>query len=156
MNGRIVSAAHSGAGGSAHGAAGVEASPPDLGAAAFEPLGLAQLIEDIVSGVFEVDAEAMRRPTRGRAQIALARQVAMYTAHVCYGLTLTEVGQLFERDRTTVAHACSVVEQRRDDPSFDRAMQLLDVIFRVLAGPQAAGVASRQSLREAASPANVR
>jgi chromosomal replication initiation ATPase DnaA len=34
-------------------------------------------------------------------------------------VSLTEVGHLFDRDRTTVAHACSLVEDRRDDPDFD-------------------------------------
>ncbi len=47
-------------------------------------------------------------------------------AHVMCGLTLTEVGLLFGRDRTTVAHACAVVEDRRDDPVFDRALDLLE------------------------------
>jgi hypothetical protein len=93
---------------------------------------LRSLIEATVAGVFDVDAERLRLPTRGRANVALARQVAMYIAHVGYGLSLTEVGDLFERDRTTVAHACSVVEQRRDDPRFDAAIQLLDLVIRVL------------------------
>ena len=49
----------------------------------------------------------------------------MYLAHVCCGMTLTEVGAMFGRDRTTVAHACLRVEYRRDDPSFDRALDVL-------------------------------
>lgn len=93
---------------------------------------LRSLIEAIVAGVFDVDSERLRQPTRGRANVALARQVAMYIAHVGYGLSLTEVGELFRRDRTTVAHACSVVEQRRDDARFDAAIQLLDLVIRVL------------------------
>jgi chromosomal replication initiation ATPase DnaA len=50
----------------------------------------------------------------------------MYLAHVSCGLTLTEVGHLFARDRTTVAHACIVVEDRRDEVPFDRALDLLE------------------------------
>ena len=57
----------------------------------------------------------------------------MYLAHVGCGLTFTEVGQLFERDRTTVAHACSCVEDRREIPPFDRALELLEGIMRLLA-----------------------
>lgn len=93
---------------------------------------LRSIIEATVAGVFDVESERLRQPTRGRANVALARQVAMYIAHVGYGLSLTDVGVLFERDRTTVAHACSVVEQRRDDPRFDAAIQLLDLVIRVL------------------------
>ena len=54
----------------------------------------------------------------------------MYLAHVTCGLSLTEVGQVFARDRTTVAHACSRVEDQRDDPAFDRALELLEGILR--------------------------
>ena len=39
----------------------------------------------------------------------------MYLAHVTCGLSLTEVGEVFARDRTTVAHACGRVEDLRDD-----------------------------------------
>ncbi len=59
--------------------------------------------------------------------MASARQLAMYLAHVVGGLSLSEVGRLFGRDRTTVAHACQVVEDRRDDLTFDRAVSLLEL-----------------------------
>jgi chromosomal replication initiation ATPase DnaA len=76
--------------------------------------------------VFEVDIDQLRAPTRGSARTAFARQVAMYLAHVACGVTLTEVGNLFERDRTTVAHACGVVEDRRDDPELDCRLEHLE------------------------------
>lgn len=93
------------------------------------------LLDLMVAGVFDVESDLLRLPTRGRARVALARQVAMYLAHVGCGLSLTEAGELFGRDRTTVAHACSVVEKRRDDPSFDGAIDLLEGVVRVLVGP---------------------
>ncbi|MDH4981281.1 helix-turn-helix domain-containing protein [Hyphomicrobium sp. D-2] len=83
-------------------------------------------IEHAVVQVFGVSESELRRASRGRANVALARQVAMYLAHVGCGLSLTEAGRLFERDRTTVAHACGVIEDRRDDPLFDRALDLLE------------------------------
>jgi len=85
-----------------------------------------EAIEQAVVQVFGVGHDDLRRITRGRAKVALARQVAMYLAHVACGLTLTDTGRLFGRDRTTVAHACSVIEDRRDDPLFDRALDLLE------------------------------
>lgn len=85
-----------------------------------------EAIEQAVVQVFAVAGHDLRRTTRGRARVALARQVAMYLAHVGCGLSLTETGRLFGRDRTTVAHACGVVEDRRDDPVFDRALDLLE------------------------------
>lgn len=94
------------------------------------------LVEGIVASVFGIDPALLRRSTRGQARVALARQVAMYIAHVAYGLTLTEVGELFGRDRTTVAHACQVVEQRRDSAEFDESVVLLELIVRALSGVQ--------------------
>jgi hypothetical protein len=85
-----------------------------------------EAIEQAVVQVFGVGRDDLRRLSRGRAKVALARQVAMYLAHVACGLTLTDTGKLFGRDRTTVAHACGVIEDRRDDPLFDRALDLLE------------------------------
>ena len=50
----------------------------------------------------------------------------MYLAHVTLGASLTEIGNLFERDRTTVAHACALVEDRRDDPALDAQLGYLE------------------------------
>ena len=92
-----------------------------------------EAIEQAVIRVFGVGHADLYRETRGRAKVALARQVAMYLAHVACGLSLTETGRLFGRDRTTVAHACGVIEDRRDDPVFDRALDLLEWAVPALA-----------------------
>lgn len=60
-------------------------------------------IEHTVSSVFGIRREALWNASRGVARVALARQTAMYLAHTVGGLSLTEVGHMFERDRTTVA-----------------------------------------------------
>jgi hypothetical protein len=78
-----------------------------------------QVIDPAVGAVFEVDVGDLQSDARGSPRVAFARQVAMYLAHVVCGLSLTEVGTLFARDRTTVSHACTVVEDRRDDPELD-------------------------------------
>lgn len=82
-------------------------------------------IDLAISNVFGVDAESLWSGSRGVRDIAEARQVAMYLAHVCCSMSLTEVGAMFGRDRTTVSHACLKVEYRRDDPNFDRALDVL-------------------------------
>lgn len=107
--------------------------PTEAAGHATGPL-LRQVLEHAVAHVFDIDPAAMNRPTRGEAAVAQARQVAMYLAHVGSGLSLTGVGRLFERDRTTVAHACRIIEERRDDPAFDRAMDLLESVVHQLAG----------------------
>jgi chromosomal replication initiation ATPase DnaA len=50
----------------------------------------------------------------------------MYLAHVTFGLSFSEIGHLFGRDRTTVAHACRVIEDLRDDPAMDRALTIVE------------------------------
>jgi len=71
------------------------------------------------------EAEVMAK-SRGAPRAALARQVAMYLAHVACGLDFAAVGRLFRRDRTTVSHACRVVEDLRDDAWFDRRVAALE------------------------------
>lgn len=56
----------------------------------------------------------------------------MYLAHVVGRIEYAEVGRLFGRDRTTVKHACAVVEDLRDNAKFDRTMDLLEGIVERL------------------------
>ncbi|MEZ5853455.1 MAG: helix-turn-helix domain-containing protein [Hyphomicrobiaceae bacterium] len=85
-------------------------------------------IDTTIATIFAIDVKTIREPSRGRAKVALARQVSMYLAHVGCRLPLTEVGRIFDRDRTTVRHACAVIEDRRDEPDFDRLLYLLEQI----------------------------
>jgi hypothetical protein len=62
--------------------------------------------------------------------VAVARQAAMYLAHVGEGLPQRSVGRLFRRDRTTVAHACAATEDRRDDPRFDLTLAWLEFAMK--------------------------
>lgn len=90
-------------------------------------------VHEAVEMVYRVEKGLLKRPTRGRSRVAFARQVAMYLAHVTFGLTLTTVGRAFGRDRTTVSHACALVEDARDNPEFDRTLELLEAIAKRLA-----------------------
>jgi chromosomal replication initiation ATPase DnaA len=49
----------------------------------------------------------------------------MYLINVKLGRTMTEIGVLFGRDRTTVSHACRVIEDRREG-AFDRDIEALE------------------------------
>ncbi len=90
------------------------------------------VIEETVAQVFGVSGRDLRQATRGRADVARARQVAMYLTHVTCGMSLTQVGRTFARDRTTVSHACGVIEDGRDDPIFDRVLELLEQVVQTL------------------------
>jgi len=80
----------------------------------------------VIAAGFSIDPYAIVAPSRDRAPIALTRQAAMYVAHVALGLSLTQVGAKFGRDRTTAAHACRLVEDMRDDADFDFALEHLE------------------------------
>ena len=75
---------------------------------------------DLVGAVFNVPTRELRRAGRTGLQAAQVRQIAMYVAHVELQLTMRQVGLGFQRDRTTVLHACHLVEDMRDDMEFDR------------------------------------
>jgi chromosomal replication initiation ATPase DnaA len=92
---------------------------------------LRRILEHIVPPAFAVAAAALWSPTRGSPHEAFARQVAMYLAHVGLGLSLSEVARLFARDRSTVAHGCALVEDRRDAAPFDRALDILEGALRL-------------------------
>ncbi len=105
---------------------------PDARIPDSEAQRLRRVIEGVIGDVFGVAHADLNRQSRGKARVALARQAAMYVTHVSCRLTLTDVGQIFSRDRTTVAHACAVIEDRRDDPVFDRALELMEWIVPTL------------------------
>jgi len=88
------------------------------------------VIDAAVAAAFTVPLGELRANTRRRASVALARQSAMYLAHVAFGLSFTEVGRAFGRDRTTAAHACRRIEDRRADRGLDTALAELEHALR--------------------------
>ena len=89
-------------------------------------MALLHKIEKTVAVTFHIAESELRAPTRRTANTAFARQVAMYIAHVGCGMNYSQIGRLFGRDRTTAAHACRLIEDRRDDPDFDLSLDYLE------------------------------
>jgi chromosomal replication initiation ATPase DnaA len=83
-------------------------------------------VEALVASAFSVPPEAIRAPGRGVARTAFARQVAIYLNHTRLGLNYAEAASPFGRDRTTAAHACRRVEDRREDPRIDAIVDVLE------------------------------
>ena len=90
----------------------------------------ADLARRLSAFAFDVPLDEMLAATRRHAPVAFARQVAMYLSHVAGGMSLTEVGTAFGRDRTTASHACHIVEDRRDDPRLDSLIANLENALR--------------------------
>ena len=83
---------------------------------------------DIAAALFSVSGKELRRPGRTSLGVARVRQIAMYVAHVILRLNMTDIGRGFGRDRTTVLHACHLVEDLRDDDDFDRMVALTEKV----------------------------
>jgi chromosomal replication initiation ATPase DnaA len=77
-----------------------------------------------------VPSRELRCRSRRTAQVAQARQAAMYFAHIVFAANLTRAGGIFGRDRTTARHACSRMEDWRDDGRIDRAFDALEPALR--------------------------
>ena len=87
---------------------------------------LCDLVSLATAAAFAVPVGELIAETRRAPAVALARQTAMYLAHVAFGLSFTEIGRAFGRDRTTAAYACRLIEEQRDDPAVDAVLGSLE------------------------------
>jgi hypothetical protein len=83
----------------------------------------------VLEAAFAIGRDDLCAVTRGRSGIALARQSGMYLARVVLGMTLSDAGFLFGRDRTTASHACRVIEDLRDDPGLDALLDAMEAFL---------------------------
>lgn len=91
-----------------------------------EQEGIRQGLASLVGAALSVAPRAICGAERGTAEISHARQMALYLAHTTLGLTFTEAGRLFGRDRTTAAHACRRIEDQRDQARVDQLVACLE------------------------------
>lgn len=105
-----------------------ERAAPRISAKAREELvlGFCEGMIDISAALFCVSSKDLRRTGRSPLAVARVRQIAMYVAHTLLGLSMAEVGRGFGRDRTTVLHACHLIEDMREDAEFDRHVVLIE------------------------------
>ena len=87
---------------------------------------IAQKAVDLVCEAYGVNAAMVLASGRSQAHISLARQVAIYLSHVVGQLSMKQLSVEFNRDRTTVSHACHIIEDRRDGPMFDKQLSYLE------------------------------
>lgn len=82
--------------------------------------------QEIAAHAYDMTRDQMLASRRCKAWIAEGRQVAMYLAHVIAQIAPTDAAPHFRRDRTTIAHACRKIEDRRDDAYFDNGLARLE------------------------------
>lgn len=114
----------------------------------FERTAQVAFVQETVARAFKVSVTELRAPTRRAAPVALARQIAMYLMHVVFGVSLSAVGRHFGRDRTTAAHACRQIEDRRDDPDFDLLVDRLEFALRAAPLSHLAGSVSIRQITD--------
>jgi len=86
---------------------------------------------DILAAYFGVPGGELRSGGRCRREVARVRQIGMYVAHTLFGMTMTEVAQGFARDRSTVMHACHLIEDMREDREFDAILSAFERLSAV-------------------------
>ena len=89
-------------------------------------LATCECMTDIAAALFNVSGRELRDSARSSNAVSRVRQIAMYVAHVALGLTMNEVGRGFGRDRTTVLHACHLIEDMREDDEFDAIVAMVE------------------------------
>lgn len=81
---------------------------------------LADRVIEVTAQQFNMRPESLRVASRLNARTARVRQIAMYLCHTHLSMSYEAVGGVFGRDRTTVAHACELVEGLRGGEGFDQ------------------------------------
>jgi chromosomal replication initiation ATPase DnaA len=100
--------------------------PPSSYAACDNSSSLLYLVQKVVVDAAAVSLAELQAPTRGSAQVARARQRVMYLAHTVFGLRISAIARECNRHHSTVAYACRLVEEQRDDPAVDRTITALE------------------------------
>ena len=78
----------------------------------------------IVRRVMRVDS-LQRRNRRA----TFARSMATYLLRVRYGLSLRELGLLFDCVDSTIVYSCALIENERDDPDIDALVTEIEAML---------------------------
>lgn len=73
----------------------------------------------VMASLCNSNPEEIMAPTRHSARATLARQLTVYALSINNGWNATRVARVIGRDRTTVEHARTVIEELREDPVVD-------------------------------------
>jgi len=86
-------------------------------------------ILEVVQAEFGVTRAQILAPTRSSPDVAWARQVAVHLCHALMpGVSWSDLGQMFGRDRTTVRHANQKVQEWRDLEDLDDWLEDMEFV----------------------------
>ena len=86
---------------------------------------------DLMAAMFSISGKQLRSPRRQRRSVARVRQIGMYVAHVTLRMRMADIAIGFGRDKSTVTHACHVIEDLREDAEFNAVVAKAEEITRV-------------------------
>lgn len=89
-------------------------------------LHVGNLVIRLVATMDKVAVDDLTGTTRGTAEVSLSRHIAMYLMHTVFSCPYHRVAAFFSRDRTTVSHACRLIEDARDDAAFDQRLEVME------------------------------
>lgn len=109
-------------------------------AAPVVPAGIAcRIVRQLVLEMTAMAGDRTLWRRDSRRSTCHVRQIAMYVCHVVLRLSLSDIGAAYGRDRTTVGHACNVVEDRRDNAAFDAFVSAIERVVQSVFGPAGIG-----------------
>jgi len=92
-------------------------------------------VASLVAMVMDVPEREILARHRTSAPAVRARQIAIYLVHLVLGWPLRRAAAAFGRDRTTGGHAVQMIEDLRDDATFDARLSNMEACLRHVAEP---------------------
>lgn len=92
-------------------------------------------VASLVAMVMDVPDREILTRRRTNVMAARARQTAIYLVHIVLGWPLRRAAAAFGRDRTTGSHAVQLIEDLRDDASFDARLSSMEACLRQVLEP---------------------
>jgi hypothetical protein len=102
--------------------------------AGMSPFQACGIVRHLVDELLMLIGDRVQMRRDRRRALCHIRQIAMYVCHVSLGMPQSEIGEAFGRDRTTVGHACGVVEERRENAAFDDFVSTVERIANTVFG----------------------
>jgi len=102
--------------------------------AAMSQVQACRIVRHLVDELLMLIGDRVQMRRDRRRALCHIRQIAMYVCHVSLGIPQSDIGEAFGRDRTTVGHACGVVEERRENAGFDDFVSTVERIANTVFG----------------------
>lgn len=100
----------------------------------FSDRTVCRVVRQMVAELIMLSGDRVLARRDRRRMACHVRQISMYVCHVALSMPQHDIAIAFGRDRTTVGHACHVVEDRRDDPFFDDFVSAVERIVIAIFG----------------------